>query len=200
MLDLLIEYGFHREDFVYEPGEFSIRGGIVDVFSFGNELPYRIELLGDEVDSLRTFDPESQISAKKITSLNIIPNINEQFDRDAYSDIFEFLPKNLTIWLEDLGQFKSTLVNYAEKAADEFERLQKVDVHHHPFHQKTWQQFFMNVEELVSKIGENRLIVLSNNPQNIPLETIQFKTQPQPDFNRNFEMLIEHLKSNTKAG
>jgi transcription-repair coupling factor (superfamily II helicase) len=200
MLDLLIEYGFHREDFVYEPGEFSIRGGIVDVFSFGNELPYRIELLGDEVDSLRTFDPESQISAKKITSLNIIPNINEQFDRDAYSDIFEFLPKNLTIWLEDVGQFKAALENYALKAAEEFERLQKVDVQHHPFHQKTWQQFFMNVEELVAKLGQNRLIVLSNNAQSIPLESIQFKTQPQPDFNRNFELLIENLKGNTKSG
>ncbi|MEZ5021823.1 MAG: hypothetical protein R2728_00930 [Chitinophagales bacterium] len=121
MLELLLEYGFHREDFVYEPGEFSIRGGIVDVYSFGNEFPYRIELMGDEVESLRTFDPESQISQKKITSLNIIPNINEQFDRDAYADIFEFLPKDLTIWIEDIESFKDILQTYSTSALDEFE-------------------------------------------------------------------------------
>ncbi len=201
MLDLLLEYGFHREDFVYEPGEFSIRGGIVDVFSFGNEMPYRIELLGDEVESLRTFDPESQESKKKISSLNIIPNINEQFDRDAYADIFEFLPKNLTIWMEDIAEFKEKLEHYTAGAMAEFERLQSVDVDdHHPFKGKTWQNFFTDPADIISSFGNYRLVVSCSKKQSLDLEQVEFKSLSQPDFNRNFELLIEELQKNTANG
>lgn len=201
MLELLLEYGFHREDFVYEPGEFSIRGGIVDVYSFGNEFPYRIELMGDEVESLRTFDPESQISQKKITSLNIIPNINEQFDRDAYADIFEFLPKDLTIWIEDIESFKDILQTYSASALDEFERLQVVDVNaKHPFNNKTFEQFFTATDSLIEQFSKYNLVVFSSKKQSIELDVVEFNSSPQPDFNRNFELLIENLQQNTKDG
>ncbi|MCB0502647.1 MAG: transcription-repair coupling factor [Bacteroidetes bacterium] len=201
MLELLLEYGFHREDFVYEPGEFSIRGGIVDVYSFGNEFPYRIELLGDEVESLRTFDPESQISLKKITALNIIPNINEQFDRDTYADIFEFLPKNLTIWLEDIEDFKDLLQSYTSKALEEFERLQVVDVNaKHPFKNKSFEQFFTSIEALIEQFAKYNLVVISSKQQSIAMDSVEFNSTPQPDFNRNFELLIQNLQQNTKDG
>ena len=72
--------GFQREDFVYEPGQFAMRGGILDIYSFGNEHPYRIELFGNEVDSIRIFNPETQLSERKLLQVSILPNIETKFD------------------------------------------------------------------------------------------------------------------------
>ena len=85
IIEVMVEYGFERVDFVYEPGQFSIRGGIIDIFSYGNEWPYRIELFDDEVESIRTFDPTSQLSKMKISRVSIVPNINTRFSRDQES-------------------------------------------------------------------------------------------------------------------
>jgi len=200
MLELLVEYGFEREDFVYEPGEFSIRGGIIDIFSYGNEFPYRIELLGDEVESLRTFNAESQLSDKRIRELTIIPNINEQFEREYYSDIFEFLPKNLNIWMEDPELFKEIMSGYTEGALEEFERLQTVDVDRHPFENKTYTDFFVSTDDIINNIAKRRIIVFGSNKKLDGYETIEYRSSPQTDFNRNFELLIESLKSNTERG
>lgn len=200
MLDLLIEYGFHREDFVYEPGEFSIRGGIIDIFSFGNEKPYRIELLGDEVDSLRTFDPESQLSEKRIKQLTIIPNINEQFAREHYADIFEFLPKDLNIWIEDLETFKGLTEQYEAAALEEFQSLPEEVSDLHPFHQKKWSDFFAQSSDILEKMSQFRLILFGSSKARPSFQPITYRSQPQVDFNRNFEMLIEHLNQNTANG
>ena len=80
ILQRFVDYGFVRTDFVYEPGQFAIRGGILDIYSFGNEKPYRIELFGNEVDSIRIFDPENQLSERKLLQVNIIPNVETQFE------------------------------------------------------------------------------------------------------------------------
>ena len=91
---MLAENGFERTDFVYEPGQFSVRGGIIDIFSFGNEMPYRVELYDDEVESIRVFDPTTQISEKTISQVTIIPNIQTQFGAEQKSSLFHSLPKN----------------------------------------------------------------------------------------------------------
>jgi transcription-repair coupling factor (superfamily II helicase) len=80
ILAKFVDYGFERTDFVYEPGQFAVRGGILDIYSFGNEKPYRIELFGNDVDSIRIFDPESQLSERKLLQVNIIPNVETQFE------------------------------------------------------------------------------------------------------------------------
>ena len=80
LMQSLIGYGFERTDFVYEPGQFALRGGIFDIYSFGNEQPYRIELFGEEVDSIRLFDPATQLSERKLLQVNIIPNVTTQFE------------------------------------------------------------------------------------------------------------------------
>lgn len=201
ILELLLEYGFHREDFVYEPGEFSIRGGIVDIFSFGNEFPYRVELLGDEVESLRTFDPETQLSDRRIRELTIIPNINEQFERESYADIFEFLPEDMTIWLEDPALMLELLEHHAESSLAEFERLQSVDADRHPFRGKKWNEFFVSAHEIADLIGGRRQVIFgpaAATPAGAAVA--QYQSAPQADFNRNFEMLIRHLQENTTHG
>ena len=101
ILERFVNHGFVRTDFVYEPGQFAIRGGILDIYSFGNEKPYRIELFGNEVDSIRIFDPENQLSERKLLQVNIIPNVETQFESGEKVSLLEFLPENTVSWIED---------------------------------------------------------------------------------------------------
>jgi transcription-repair coupling factor (superfamily II helicase) len=97
----LADFGFERTDFVYEPGQFAIRGGILDIYSFGNEKPYRVELFGNEVDSIRIIDPETQLSERKLLQVSIIPNIETQFVDKEKISLLDFLPENTIVWIRD---------------------------------------------------------------------------------------------------
>src|SRR5688572_18760937 len=110
----LADYGFDRTDFVYEPGQFAIRGGILDIYSFGNEKPYRIELFGHDVDSIRIVDPETQLSERKLLQVSIIPNVDTQFDDENRVTLFDFLPANTVVWLQDYELCKERLADNEE--------------------------------------------------------------------------------------
>ena len=101
LTEFLVEMSFTKVDFVYEPGQFAIRGGIIDIYSFGNEHPYRIELFDDEVDTIRIFNPETQLSERKLLQVTIIPNIETHFDTQDKVSLFEFLPSNTVVWIHD---------------------------------------------------------------------------------------------------
>ena len=92
LLEFLINQDFERNDFVFEAGHFAIRGGIVDIFSFANELPFRIELWGNEVESIRTFDPETQLSKESLSKINVIPNVQTKLVQESRESFFHFLP------------------------------------------------------------------------------------------------------------
>ncbi|MBK6997187.1 MAG: hypothetical protein IPH31_20565 [Lewinellaceae bacterium] len=119
VIQVLVEYGFERADFVFEPGQFSIRGGIIDLFSFGNELPYRIELFDDEVDTIRTFDPTTQLSQRNLSSLSIVPNLSTRFRQDQKVSLFQILPLNTVIWVKDY-QFLLDRLQYCFERAEQF--------------------------------------------------------------------------------
>src|SRR5205085_6584635 len=106
----LADYGFERTDFVYEPGQFAIRGGILDIYSFGNEKPYRVELFGNDVDSIRIVDPETQLSERKLLQVTIIPNVDTQFKSEERISLFEFLPENTVVWMQDLALCKERIL------------------------------------------------------------------------------------------
>src|ERR1700712_2004840 len=101
LMEKMVNYGFDRADFVYEPGQFALRGGILDIYSFGNEKPYRIELFGNEVDSIRIFDPETQLSERKLLQVSIIPNVETQFSTESKISLLNFLPENTVVWMQD---------------------------------------------------------------------------------------------------
>ena len=101
LMEKLVGYGFERTDFVYEPGQFAFRGGILDIYSFGNEKPYRVELFGNDVDSIRIFDPETQLSERKLLQVKIIPNIETQFSTEKKVSLFDFIPENTVIWMQE---------------------------------------------------------------------------------------------------
>ncbi|HYK56876.1 MAG TPA: transcription-repair coupling factor, partial [Flavisolibacter sp.] len=109
LYEKLVNYGFERTDFVYEPGQFAVRGGILDIYSFGNEKPYRIELFGNDVDSIRIVDPETQLSERRLLQVSIIPNVDTQFDEAGKVSLLEFLPENTIIWIQDEEWLKEKL-------------------------------------------------------------------------------------------
>jgi len=119
MIEVLVEYGFTRTDFVYEPGQFSVRGGIIDLYSYGNDLPYRIELFDDEVETIRVFDPLTQLSQRNLSSVSIVPNLNTRFRQDQKVSLFRILPQNTVIWVKDF-QFLLDRLQYCFERAEQF--------------------------------------------------------------------------------
>jgi transcription-repair coupling factor (superfamily II helicase) len=114
LYEKLVSYGFERTDFVYEPGQFAVRGGILDIYSFGNEKPYRIELFGNDVDSIRIVDPETQLSERRLLQVSIIPNVETQFDDQEKVSLLDFLPDNTVVWIQDEALLKEKLLTAEE--------------------------------------------------------------------------------------
>ena len=123
LTDLLFEYGFENVDFVVEPGQFAIRGGLIDVYSFANDNPYRIEFFGDEVDSIRSFDIASQLSIERFNNIVLLPNMQQQAFIEERESILEYLPKATTIWIEEMGFFATQIDKEYERAVEAWEKM-----------------------------------------------------------------------------
>jgi transcription-repair coupling factor (superfamily II helicase) len=102
-----------------------LRGGILDIYSFGNEKPYRVELFGNEVDSIRIFDPETQLSERKLLQVTIIPNIETQFESSEKVSLLEYLPENTIVWLKDWDVIKEKIAIQEEDLEGFLELLKK---------------------------------------------------------------------------
>ena len=123
LTDLLYEYGFENVDFVVEPGQFAIRGGLIDVYSFANDNPYRIEFFGDEVDSIRSFDIASQLSIERLNNIVLLPNMQQQAFIEERESILEYLPKTTTVWIEQMSFFATQIDKEYERAVEAWEKL-----------------------------------------------------------------------------
>ena len=123
LTDLLFEYGFENVDFVVEPGQFAIRGGLIDVYSFANDNPYRIEFFGDEVDSIRSFDIASQLSIERLNNIVLLPNMQQQAFIEERESILEYLPKTTTIWIEEMGFFATQIDKEYDRAVEAWEKM-----------------------------------------------------------------------------
>ena len=123
LTDLLYEYGFENVDFVVEPGQFAVRGGLIDVYSFANDNPYRIEFLGDEVDSIRSFDIASQLSIERFNNIVLLPNMQQQAFIEERESILEYLPKTTTIWIEEMGFFATQIDKEYDRAVEAWEKM-----------------------------------------------------------------------------
>ena len=201
LMQQLVDYGFERTDFVYEPGQFALRGGIFDIYSFGNEKPYRIELFGEEVDSIRLFDPATQLSERKLLQVNIIPNVTTQFEDTEKIPLLDFLSKDTVVWLKDWDVIK-------QKGMDQAEALQDFIDHHggkpkveenDPHQKNTGVDDFINVETTEKALAAKSIIEFGYQPH-LTKEKINFNTQVQPAFNRQFQLLIENLQSFEQKG
>src|SRR3954451_7217563 len=200
LMELFVMYGFERTDFVYEPGQFALRGGILDIYSFGNEKPYRVELFGNEVDSIRIFDPETQLSERKLLQVSIIPNIETQFESADKVSLLDYLPENTIVWLKDWDVIKEKISIQEEDFEGFLELLNEGHIIQNAeeddetkiVKEVGWNDFARN--DLLEKELQSRHIVeFGYKPQLANFE-IEFKTRIQPAFNRQFDLLINDLK------
>ena len=199
LMESLLGYGFERTDFVYEPGQFALRGGILDIYSFGNEKPYRIELFGNEVDSIRIFDPESQLSERRLLLVNIIPNMETQFETEKKVSLFEFLPENTVIWMHDRRFIREKLEILANELQEFLESgaPKEIDAGEDTPVKKTISaDDFISLDSFDEATVGKHLIEFGY-PQSSDAKAfpIEFHTRPQPVFNRQFDRLIQDLES-----
>ncbi|WP_192460997.1 transcription-repair coupling factor [Euzebyella saccharophila] len=193
--EVLFEYKFKRVDFVTEPGEFSVRGGIVDVFSFSNDEPYRIEFFGDDVDSIRTFDVESQLSTDKVNKITIIPNVADKFLEEKREGFLKYISADTSIFIKNTDFLLDRLDDFFQKAGDAFEKLSKEVKHAEP------KELFMNSTTFGAHLQEFGIISMGTPPSNGNInEELNFNTKPQPSFNKKFNLLIDDLNAHKAKG
>ena len=190
--ELLLEYHFERVDFVYEPGQFSIRGGIVDVYSYSNEHPYRIEFFGDEVESIRTFEASTQLSIANFTFFNVIPNVQGQLNLEGNGTFFEFLGQQAVLWVSSFDQLTTVLEKEYDKAvqiytdlSDTVKRTLPSDLFLHPTEAKSTLEAYSCIEWGADYHFKSAAIH-------------QFDFLPQPSFNKNFDLLRTDLLARTE--
>ncbi|MDI9256222.1 transcription-repair coupling factor [Flavobacterium sp. YZ-48] len=188
--EVLFEYEFKRVDFITEPGEFSVRGGILDVFSFSNDNPYRIEFFGNEVDSIRTFDVETQLSVEKQNKITIIPNLENKFIKENRESFLEYISDKTVLWIENTEFLTAQLDKLFGKAIETFDKLSGDVKHASPEH------LFLNQEGFLRKALDFSIIELSNKPLFKIVKTYEFHIQPQPSFNKQFDLLLNNLSDN----
>ena len=199
MIEILVDYGFVRTDFVYEPGQFSIRGGIIDIFSYGNEWPYRIELFDDEVESIRTFNPTNQLSVQNIATVSIIPNINVKFTQNQKVPLFDVLDANSVVWVKDFDVLLDKLQICFDKC-EEFAKVLKTR-EDSELKQAFEERAFIYPNETMAAISDHHMILERSGATTIdPDLVMKYETSNQSSFNKNFSLLIEDMKSKEKEG
>ncbi|WP_293873639.1 transcription-repair coupling factor [Flavobacterium sp.] len=188
--EVLFEYEFKRVDFITEPGEFSVRGGILDVFSFSNDNPYRIEFFGNEVDSIRTFDVATQLSVEKQNKITIIPNLENKFIKENRESFLDYISEKTVLCIENTEFLTSQLDKLFGKAIETFDKLSAAVKHAAPEH------LFLNHEGFLHKSLDFSIIELSNKPLFKTTKSFEFHIQPQPSFNKQFDLLLNNLSDN----
>ncbi|WP_027387612.1 transcription-repair coupling factor [Chryseobacterium gregarium] len=193
--ELLNHYNFQQADFVSEPGEFSVRGGIVDVFSFSNEKPYRITFFGNEVESIKTFDIETQLSVGKVNELQLVSNMNFTVTGSRVS-LLQLLPEKSFVISKNgiLGMQK--LKTFYEKSLEKYDTLSKDIAHRSP------QELFISDQEFLFDYKKFKTVDFGSVPIEGLIEWEEVKTNqiPQPSFHKNFEMLAEDLEARQDEG
>ncbi|MEN9598351.1 MAG: transcription-repair coupling factor [Bacteroidota bacterium] len=208
IMELFVMYGFERTDFVYEPGQFALRGGILDIYSFGNEKPYRVELFGNEVDSIRVFDPETQLSERKLLQVTIIPNVErlpETSGDNGKTSLLEFVSDNTVVWLRDWDVIEEKikvqeedLEGYLLLKQDGLIAKHQEEEDIHVLKQVGWNDFVKT--ETISQLLQQKVLVEFGYKSHFANSEIELNTKPQPAFNRQFDLLIKDLKAHEGAG
>jgi transcription-repair coupling factor (superfamily II helicase) len=206
--EMLFEYDFNRVDFVTEPGEFSVRGGIIDVFSFSNDEPYRIEFFGDEVDSIRTFDIETQLSIDKEKKISIMPNVENKKLIENRESFLKYISNKTIVFLRNEEVLLDKVTSLFEKAQEVFSEINNGVEIAQP------HELFCDAKLIEQQLNDFSVVRIGNSSHSEnKIETGQtelgqyenkaifkFKTLPQPPFNKQFDLLIKNLQKNSDKG
>ena len=188
--EVLFEYEFKRVDFITEPGEFSVRGGIVDVFSFSNDNPYRIEFFGDEVESIRSFDVATQLSIEIQKKITIIPNVENKVFQENRESFLDYISEKTVIFIQNTEDFLSQLDKQFAKAEEAFAKLSQ------EIKRSTPEQLFLNQASFIKRALDFSIIEVSSKPIFRTTKKFEYHIQPQPSFNKQFDLLLNNLSEN----
>ena len=187
LVELLHDYGFERVDFVYEPGQYSVRGSIIDIFSFADEMPFRLDFFGDEIDSIRTFDIESQLTKDTPNKVTIIPNIHDRTDDDVRIPLTDFFIADTAFFFNDLAmvieRINTVYSNSAERAGDD-----------------TTAKMALNGDQLYKLVATHTHGEWSGKMLDKRGVPIKFDTTAQPIFHKNFDLLMKSLSDYIEQG
>lgn len=191
----LSDYGFEHVDYVYEPGQFATRGSIIDVYSFASEYPYRVDFFGDEIDSIRTFEVESQLSREKKDSVSIVPELAQAMDGDI--SFLSFIPCDTVLWVKDLLWVRERIQIIHDEAlspqaltAYEGEQTELMNL----------ERKLIDGAEFTVESLEFRRIDFGHKATGTPQATLKFNTSVQPIFHKNFDLVASSLTDYLQRG
>ncbi|HEY9113426.1 MAG TPA: transcription-repair coupling factor [Bacteroidales bacterium] len=192
--DLLVDFDFESVEFVAEPGQFAIRGGIVDVFSFSNEHPYRVEFFGDEVESIRTFDPVTQLSLQAMNRISLLSNVQSRNINEKRISFLEYIPQKTVVWVQDINFTRDCVENEFERATQVFGKFEIGHQHASP------EELLLDGKLFLRQLLDFQTVEFGNRSVRNEASTIKFDQKPQPAFNKNFDLLLKDLLEKTSAG
>ncbi len=195
--EFLHDADFEKTDFVYEAGQFAVRGGIVDVYSFSHELPYRIELFGDEVDSIRSFEPGSQLSVESVDFVNLVPNLQSSLVKEERQSIFDFIAPSTRLWFKDVELVLDVVGKTFDKAVQAYDHTTKGG--------KTTlvlppEEIFDSAQNFLSKSQNFTRIEFGSRSYLKEAKNFDYQAAGQPSFNKNFELLATNLVEEQDKG
>ncbi|MFM6914299.1 MAG: hypothetical protein ACKOUQ_05285 [Aquirufa sp.] len=190
------EYDFERTDFVYEAGQYSVRGGILDVFSYAAEYPYRLDFFGDEVDSIRTFHPETQLSIQSVSAMHLIPDVQTKLIQETRESFFTFLPENTKIWIKDLSILCDVLSENFEKGSMVYEVNSSSDINLLNKPEERWE----TAKTIKKSLQGFACIEYGKRSHLKNSETIVFPAKNPGAFQKDFERLATTLLDNQTHG
>lgn len=188
--EVLREYNFRRTDFVYEPGQYSVRGSITDLFSYSADKPYRIDFFGEEVDSIRSFNPDDQLSLQLYDEIQVIPDIQELSFHESTDSFIDFIPPSSVIWSENFSYIIDKTDNIWSQANT---RSKKGEI-------SDRNEIIITGSHLSELCSRHRQVYFGRGREAGDAITINFRTEPQPSFNKNFDLLASKLASNRSEG
>lgn len=193
IVDVLQDYDFERVDFVVEPGQFAVRGGIIDVFSFANENPYRIEFFDDEIDSLRAFDPVSQLSIRRYDQITILPNLERRKNDVAVIEekvsLIHYLTSSDVVWVQGLMYIAENIEKSLANARTAYDRISETS----PVAHTKPEELYCSANEFLKDMLNCKIVEYGNSTYFSKASVLTVRTEPQPAFNKQFDLLIKTL-------
>ena len=188
--------GFLEVDYVYEPGQFALRGSILDVYSFSNELPFRIDLFGDDIDSIRTFEVETQLSKDKLQQVSIVPELSMTEEKMPF---LSFLPQETVLVFKDFLYVHDAIDRiyqdgFSEQALTERLEVATEQEQHEIMQQMKKESMLISGAQFSRDAVDFRRIEMGHRPSGMPDATISFHISPQPQFHKNFELLQQSFE------
>lgn len=193
-VNFLYEYQYQQEDFVFEPGQFAWRGAIFDIFSFSEEYPYRIELAGDTVESIRLFDTNTQLSVKEVDTLHIMPLASSLETEEKRVSFFDFLQPDDVFWVKKTGDLRSAIQRNYKKVVDEFEKLDSPISHVLP------EELYIDGDIFIDNVLNYKSVEIDSTYFREYVESVDFNIQPQNAFSKNLDLLLAEWIDNLEHG